>query len=54
MILEMFLVVAVVPTEINPLRNAVLCAEVGFSRSVENRDFEAFMGFLDNGEPVCP
>ena len=47
MILEMFLVVAVVATEIDPVRSAVLCAEVGFSRSVENRDFEAFMGFLD-------
>ncbi len=47
MILEIVLVVAVVPAEIDPVRNAVLCAEVGFSRSVENRDFDAFMAFLD-------
>lgn len=47
MILEMFLLVAVLPAEIDPVRNALLCAEVGFSRSVENRDFEAFMAFLD-------
>lgn len=25
----------------------VVCAEVGFSRSVENRDLEAFLAFLD-------
>ena len=47
MILEIVLVVAVVPAEIDPVRNAVLCAEVGFSRTVENRDFDAFMAFLD-------
>lgn len=47
MILEIVLVVAVVPAEIDPVRNAVLCAEAGFSRSVENRDFDAFLDFLD-------
>ena len=47
MILEILLVVAAVPAQIDPVRNAVLCAEVGFSRSVENRDLDAFLGFMD-------
>ena len=47
MILEIFLATALASAEIDPLRQAVLCAEVGFSRSVENRDLEAFMSFLD-------
>ncbi len=47
MILEIFLATALASAEIDPLRQAVLCAEVEFSRSVENRDLEAFMAFLD-------
>lgn len=47
MILEIFLAAALVPVEIDPVRQAVLCAEVGFSRSVERRDLEAFISYLD-------
>ena len=47
MILEIILAAALAPAEIDPLRQAVLCAEVGLSRSVEHRDLEAFMNFLD-------
>lgn len=47
MILEIFLAAALAPVEIDPVRQAVLCAEVGFSRSVEKRDLEAFISYLD-------
>ncbi len=47
MILEIILAAALAPAEIDPVRQAVLCAEVGFSRSVEHRDLAAFMSFLD-------
>ncbi len=47
MILEIIFAAALVPAEIDPVRQDVLCAEVGFSRSVEHRDLEAFMSFLD-------
>ena len=47
MILEIILAATLAPLEIDPVREAVLCAEVGFSRSVENQDFEAFKSFLD-------
>lgn len=47
MILEILLAAAVAPADIHPARQAVLCAEVGFSRSVENRDLDAFRAFLD-------
>jgi len=47
MILEIILATTLAPLEIDPVRQAVLCAEVGFSRSVENQDFEAFKSFLD-------
>ncbi len=47
MILEIVLATVLAQTEVDPLRQAVLCAEVGFSRSVENRDLEAFKSYLD-------
>ncbi len=47
MILEIILAAALAPAEVDPVRQAVLCAEVGFSRSVENRNLEAFMAYLD-------
>jgi ketosteroid isomerase-like protein len=47
MILEIFLAAAVLPIDADPARQAVVCAEVGFSRSVENRELDAFMAFLD-------
>jgi len=47
MILEIILAAALAPVEVDPVREAVLCAEVGFSRSVENQNFEAFKSFLD-------
>lgn len=47
MITEVILAAALTPAPLDPQRQAVVCAEVGFSRSVERRDFEAFLGFLD-------
>ena len=47
MILEIILATTLAPVEVDPVRQAVLCAEVGFSRSVENQDFDAFKSFLD-------
>ena len=47
MILEFILAATLAPVEVDPVRKAVLCAEVEFSRSVENQDFEAFKSFLD-------
>jgi len=47
MILEIILAAALAPAAIDPARQAVLCAEVGFSRSVESRNLEAFMAYLD-------
>ena len=47
MILEILLTAALATIENDPVREAVLCAEVGFSRSVENLDFEAFLNYLD-------
>lgn len=47
MIIEFIFVATVIPDSINPHRQDVVCAEVGFSRSVENRDFDAFMAYLD-------
>lgn len=47
MILEIILAATLAPEQIDPARQAVLCAEVTFSRSVEDRDFSAFMSFLD-------
>lgn len=47
MIIEVILAAALTVAEVDPVRQAVLCAEVGFSRSVENRDLEAFMAYLD-------
>ena len=47
MILEIILAATLAPVEVDTVREAVLCAEVGFNRSVENQDFEAFKSFLD-------
>lgn len=47
MIIEIFLAATVLPAAIDAVRNDVVCAEVAFSRSVENRDFDAFIAFLD-------
>jgi ketosteroid isomerase-like protein len=47
MIIEVLLVAALTISDADQIRRAVQCAEVGFSRSVENRDLEGFVGFLD-------
>ena len=47
MFLEIILATTLAPIEVDRVRQAVLCAEVGFSRSVEIQDFEAFKSFLD-------
>ena len=47
MVIEILFATAVVSAAIDPLRQDVVCAEVGFSRSVENHDFEAFIAFID-------
>jgi ketosteroid isomerase-like protein len=47
MVFEILFAAAVVSAAIDPVRQDVVCAEVGFSRSVENRDFQAFIDYLD-------
>jgi ketosteroid isomerase-like protein len=47
LITELILAAALAPAAIDAQRQEVVCAEVGFSRSVERRDFHAFLGFLD-------
>jgi ketosteroid isomerase-like protein len=46
-IFEAFFVTALITGTADAARNELLCAEVGFSRAVESRDFETFIGFLD-------
>jgi ketosteroid isomerase-like protein len=47
MVIQILFATAVISAAIDPVRQDVVCAEVGFSRSVENRDFEAFIAYLD-------
>lgn len=47
MIIEILLTAALAAVDIDTVRQDVLCAEVGFSRSAENRDLEAFVAFMD-------
>jgi len=47
MIIEFLFATAIVSASIDPRRQDVVCAEVGFSRSVEKRDFDSFIAFLD-------
>ena len=47
MVIEILFATAVVPAAIDRVRQDVVCAEVGFSRFVENRNSEAFIAFLD-------
>jgi ketosteroid isomerase-like protein len=48
MVIELLLTAALLaPATADPSRQAVWCAEVGFSRSVENRDLDAFIAYLD-------
>ena len=46
MLIEMLVVLAGVAMTPEDLRQEVICAETGFSRSAEARDREAFLSFL--------
>jgi len=47
MIVEILFIAALTTAPDDPVRQDVLCAETAFSQSVENRDFNAFLAFLD-------
>ena len=47
MIIEILLTAVLATVDTDTVRQDVLCAEVGFSRSAENRDLEAFVAFMD-------
>ena len=47
MIIEILLTAALATVDTDTVRQDVLCAEVGFSRSAEHRDLAAFVAFLD-------
>ncbi len=47
MVFEILFATAVNSAAIDPVRQDVVCAQVGFSRSDENRDCESFIAYLD-------
>lgn len=47
MITKMLVILAVVGTPAESIRQEVICAETGFSRAAEARDREAFLSFVD-------
>jgi ketosteroid isomerase-like protein len=47
MLTKMLVVLALVGSGDEMLRQEVICAETGFSRAAEARDTEAFLGFVD-------
>lgn len=47
MLVETVLTAALTITNTHIVRQEVLCAEVGFSRSVEDRNLAGFIGYLD-------